>query len=164
MSWYWESFVFAIFAFAILYWLLNKYAFGPLFGIMEKRAELVQEQLKSAETNRTQAEQLVAEQKEAIQEARKDAYNIVEQAKQASTRQAEEIVHKAKEDASRIKEEAVRDIESEKNKAIAALREQVGDMSVLIASKVLEKEVDAGEQQKLVNQYLKEVEGDKYEQ
>ncbi|PCK70870.1 F0F1 ATP synthase subunit B-like protein [Paenibacillus larvae subsp. larvae B-3650] len=156
--------MFAIFAFAILYWLLNKYAFGPLFGIMEKRAELVQEQLKSAETNRTQAEQLVAEQKEAIQEARKDAYNIVEQAKQASTRQAEEIVHKAKEDASRIKEEAVRDIESEKNKAIAALREQVGDMSVLIASKVLEKEVDAGEQQKLVNQYLKEVEGDKYEQ
>jgi len=164
MSWHWESFVFGIIAFAILYWLLNKYAFGPLFGIMEKRAELVQEQLKSAETNRTKAEQLVAEQKEAIQEARKDAYNIVEQAKQASTRQAEEIVHKAKEDASRIKEEAVRDIESEKNKAIAALREQVGDMSVLIASKVLEKEVDAGEQQKLVNQYLKEVEGDKYEQ
>lgn len=164
MSWHWESFVFAIFAFAILYWLLNKYAFGPLFGIMEKRAELVQEQLKSAETDRAQAEQLVAEQKQAIQEARKDAYNIVEQAKQASTRQAEEIVQKAKEDASRLKEEAVRDIESEKNKAIAALREQVGDMSVLIASKVLEKEVDATEQQKLVNQYLKEVEGDKYEQ
>lgn len=152
-----SSTLFSIFAFVILYLLLNKYAFGPLFGIMEKRREHVQNELKTAEQNRQASEKLLAEQKQAIQDARNEAYEMIEQAKRTSGKQAEDILQKAREEADRLKEEALRDIESEKNKAIAALRNQVSGMSVLIASKIIEKQVDEKSQKDLVEHYLKEV-------
>jgi F-type H+-transporting ATPase subunit b len=159
LTFYWESTVFAIIAFGILYFLLNKYAFGPLFGMMEKRTQHIQDQIQSAERNRQQTEQLLAEQKEAIQKARTEAYDIIEQARVTSARQAEEITQQASAEASRIKDEALREIENEKNKAVAVLRNQVSAMSVLIASKIIEKQVDEKSQQELVDHYLKQVGG-----
>ncbi|MCY9591744.1 ATP synthase F0 subunit B [Paenibacillus chitinolyticus] len=161
MSWNWESFVFALVAFGILYWLLSKYAFGPLLATMEERRKLIADQMNSADASRVQAEQMLEEQKQVIQEARKEAYQMIEQAKLTSSKQAEEIVDKAKSEADRVKEEAVREIESEKNKAVAALRGQVSAMSVMIASKIIEKQVDEKSQEELVNHYLNEVGGSK---
>lgn len=157
MAWHWESTVIAIVAFGILYWLLSKYAFGPLFDVMEKRRQLVLEQMNSADSSRKAAEKQMEEQKAALQQARKEAYEIIEQARTTSSKQADEIVQSAKSEASRLKDDALKDIESEKNKAIAALRSEVGDISVKIASKIIEKQVDGKAQEKLVNQYLKEV-------
>jgi F-type H+-transporting ATPase subunit b len=144
-------------SFLILLWLLQRYAFGPLFGIMEKRKQLIQDQLDNAENSRAQAAQQLEEQKQALQQARKEAYDIIEQAKATSSKQADDIIVTAKTEASRLKDDAVKDIESEKNKAIAALRGEVGGMSVKIASKIIEKQIDEKSQEQLVNQYLKEV-------
>ncbi|MNP14876.1 ATP synthase subunit b [compost metagenome] len=157
MNFVWESTVIAIVSFAILYFLLNKYAFGPLFNVMEQRRELIQNQIQSAEENRKQSETLLAGQQQAIQKAKKDAYQIIEQARTSSNRQSEQMIEAAKEEATRIKQDALRDIESEKNKAVAALKGQVGAMSVMIASKIIEKQIDEKSQQDLVEQYLKEV-------
>ncbi|MBD0384317.1 F0F1 ATP synthase subunit B [Paenibacillus sedimenti] len=157
MGWHWESFVFAIIAFVILYWLLSKYAFGPLVDIMEKRRQLIAEQMGSADKNRQEAEKLVSEQKEAFQEARKEAYDMIEQARNTSNKQAEDIISQAKAEASRLKEEALREIDIEKNKAVAELRGEVGTLSVKIASKIVEKEVDEAAQKEIVDQYLKKV-------
>jgi F-type H+-transporting ATPase subunit b len=159
MTLHWESTVIALVAFGILYWFISKKAFGPLLGIMEKRKQTITEQLQSADQNRKQAEQLMAEQKQAIQDARKEAYDILEQARQTSGRQAEDIIAQGKAESVRLKEEAIRDIENEKNKAVAALRSQVSAMSVMIASKIIEKQVDEKSQEQLVDKYLKEVGG-----
>lgn len=159
MTLYWESSVYAIIAFLILMLLLKKYALGPLLGVMEKRRELVLNQLQTAEENRRQAEELLQQQRQAIQEARKEAYEILEQAKAASLRQSDDLIQKAKEEANRIKEEALREIEREKDKAVAALRSQVGAMSVMIASKIIEKQIDEKSQRELIDQYLQEVGG-----
>ena len=157
MDWQWESTVIAMVAFGILYWLLSKYAFGPLFGIMEQRRQMVLEQMNTAESSRKQAEAQMAEQKAALEQARKEAYDIIEQARTTSTKQADDIVQSAKNEATRLKDDAVKDIESEKNKAIAALRNEVGGISVKIASKIIEKQIDEKSQEQLVGQYLKEV-------
>ncbi|WP_072337112.1 MULTISPECIES: F0F1 ATP synthase subunit B [unclassified Paenibacillus] len=159
MGWHWESFVFAIVAFLVLYLLLNKYAFGPLFGIMEERRRLLAEQVSKTEQDRLAAEKLLAEQKQAMQDVRKDAQEILEQARTMSNKQSQDILVQAKEEAVRLKDEALRDIENEKNKAVASLKSQVSAMSVLIASKIIEKQVDEKSQEQLVEHYLKEVGG-----
>ncbi len=159
MTFVWTTFVYAIIAFLILYFLLKKYAFGPLFGIMEKRRDLIQEQIRTAEQNRRQSEELLAEQKQALQKARQEAQEIIEQSRVTSVKQAEDIIEQAKAEAARIKEEALREIESEKTKAVAALRNQVTAMSVLIASKIIEKQIDEQSQKQVVDQYLKQVGG-----
>lgn len=155
----WTTFFIQIIAFLILYLLLQKLAFGPLFGMMEKRRQLVKDQIQTAENNRKQSEQLLEEQKQALQATRKEAHDIIEQAKQTSTKQADEIVAAARVEATRVKDEAIRDIENEKNKAVAALRSQVSAMSVLIASKIIEKQIDEKSQEQLVEHYLNEVGG-----
>jgi F-type H+-transporting ATPase subunit b len=159
LHFYWTSTVYALIAFGILYFLLAKYAFGPLMSIMEKRRSHVEEQLKTAELSRKQADQLLEEQKAAIQQARKEAYEIIEQSKMTSSKQAEEIIAKAKEEADRLKVEAAKDIESQKNKAIAELKAQVGQWSVAIAKEILRKEVDEKTQQAIVSQFLQEAGG-----
>ncbi|MDQ1911228.1 F0F1 ATP synthase subunit B [Paenibacillus sp. GD4] len=153
------SFGIAIVSFLVLMWLISKYAFGPLMGIMEQRRQLVKDQLDSAESNRKQADALLAEQKAALEQVRSEAKQMMEQARVTSSKQAEDIIQQAKEEASRLKQDALRDIETEKNKAVAALRSQVSAMSVLIASKIIEKQIDEKSQEQLVEQYLKEVGG-----
>lgn len=160
MSFVWESSVLAIIAFGILYFLLNKYAFGPLFSVMEKRRELVLQQMDEAAKTREQAVSYVEEQKQALQQARQEAQLIIQQSQATSSNQVDRILEQAKTEAARLKDEAVRDIDNEKNKAVEALRSELGTASVRIASKLLEKEVKAdGEQEQLVDQYLKEVGG-----
>ncbi|ACT04427.1 MULTISPECIES: F0F1 ATP synthase subunit B [Paenibacillus] len=153
----WSSLVIQLVAFLILLYLLKRYAFGPLLSVMEQRRQYVAEQIANAETSKKEAEQQLEQQKQALQEARKEAYDIIEQAKATSTKQADDIIQVAKSESTRLKDEAVKDIESEKNKAVAALREEVGGISVKIASKIIEKQVDEKSQEQLVNQYLKEV-------
>ncbi|MBM6997836.1 F0F1 ATP synthase subunit B [Paenibacillus sp. DXFW5] len=156
----WENTVIALIAIGILYFLLNKYAFGPLLSVMEKRRELVQQQLSEAAQTREQATAFVEEQKAALQQARKEAYDIIELSKQTSGKQAAQMLEQAKDEASRLKEEAVRDIQNEKNRAVEQLRSEVGAVSVKIASKLIEKEVsEEGVQGELVDKYLKEVGG-----
>ena len=159
MGFYWESFVFAIIAFVILMWLLNKYAFGPLIEVMEKRRERVLNEQKEAEASRKEAERLLAEQRKALEEVRDQAAKMFEQARQSSAREAEEIIAKATEEAARIKEEALRDIENEKKKAVAAVRSQVSALSVMIASKIIEKQIDEKTQEQLISEYLDKVGG-----
>ncbi len=159
MSVLWENIVITIIAFAILYWLLNKYAFGKLFAIMEQRRQLVLGQLEDAKNTREQATIYVEEQKNALDQARKEAYEIIEQSKQSSSKQARDLLEQAKQDATRLKNEAISDIESERNQAVESLRSEIGSFSVNIASKLIEREVEnnPAEQEKLVNQYLEEV-------
>ncbi|MFK4304117.1 MULTISPECIES: F0F1 ATP synthase subunit B [unclassified Paenibacillus] len=160
MHFNWTSIVFTVIAFLILYWLLTRYAFGPLFSVMEKRRELVLKQMNEAAQTREQAAAYVEEQKQALQQARKEAYDIIEQSKQTGSKQAEQIIVQAKDEAVRLKDEAVREITSERNKAVAELRSEVGRASVQIASKLIQKEIKEDQVQgELVDQYLKEVGG-----
>ncbi|WP_438435120.1 F0F1 ATP synthase subunit B [Gorillibacterium sp. sgz500922] len=153
------NFLITIVAFVVLYLLLNRYAFGPLFGVMEKRREYIQSEIQKAEQGRAESVQYLEDQKQALETARKEAFGIVEQARQASNHQTEEILHSAREEASRMKQDALQQIETEKDKAIAALRGEVSDMSVQIASKIIRKEIDPRSQKQLVDDYLKEVGG-----
>lgn len=156
----WTNIVFSIAAFVILYILLSKFAFSKLFAVMEKRRELVMQQMDEAAKTREQAVAYVEEQKQALQQARQEAQQIIQQSQATSSNQADRLMDQAKAEAARLKDEAVRDISNEKNKAVEALRSELGTASVRIASKLLEKEVKAdGEQEELVNQYLKEVGG-----
>lgn len=156
----WENIVLAMVAFVILYVLLHKFAFPKLFGIMEQRRELVMQQMEDARKTREQATAYVEEQKAALQEARNEAQGIIEQSRKTSSTQAEQIIDLAKQEAERLKTDAARDIESEKNKAVAALRGELGAVSVQIASKILDKEVKEDKaQEELVQKYLNEVGG-----
>lgn len=153
----WINALYQIAAFFVLLLLLKKYAFGPIMNMMEKREKHVADQIASAEKNREEAEQYLKEQRDAIQSAREEAKEIVENTQKMSDLQAKDIMENARKEAERMKENAKQEINSEKAQAVSALREQVSTLSVLVASKVIEKELDEREQEKLIQETLREV-------
>ncbi|GEL08981.1 F0F1 ATP synthase subunit B [Salisediminibacterium halotolerans] len=156
----WVNAVYQILGFLVLLFLLKKFAFGPIMDMMEKREAHIAEQIQSAEKNRDEAEKHLKEQREAIQEARQEAREIVENSRKQSEQQANEIIEEARKKAEREQRERLAEIEREKEEAVNAIREQVSSLSVLVASKVIEKELDEKEQEKLIEDTLKEVGGD----
>ncbi|MFJ5717176.1 F0F1 ATP synthase subunit B [Neobacillus sp. NPDC093127] len=152
----WGTILFQLVIFIILMLLLKKFAWGPLMGIMKEREEHVANEITSAEKSRKEAAALVEEQRNMLKEARSDAQSLIEAAKKQGDLQREEIISASRAEAERIKEAAKLEIEQQKEKAVAAIRAQVASLSVLIASKVIEKELSAADQDKLINEYIQE--------
>jgi F-type H+-transporting ATPase subunit b len=152
----WGDIIFQLFIFIVLMVLLKKFAWGPLMGIMKQREEHVAGEISAAEQSRVEAKKLLEEQRSLLKEARSEAQVLIENAKKQGDIQREEIIAVARTEADRIKESAKLEIEQQKEKAVAAIREQVASLSVLIASKVIEKELNAADQDKLINEYIQE--------
>jgi F-type H+-transporting ATPase subunit b len=148
--------IFQLVMFLILLALLKKFAWGPLMGIMKQREEHIAGEINAAEQSRVESSKLLEEQRELLKQARTEAQGLIENAKKQGEVQREEIVLAARAESERVKESAMREIEQQKEQAVATIREQVASLSVLIASKVIEKELSAADQEKLINDYIQE--------
>ncbi|MED1202923.1 F0F1 ATP synthase subunit B [Heyndrickxia acidicola] len=148
--------VFQLIMFIILLLLLRKFAWGPLMGIMKQREEHIANEILAAEKSREEANRALEEQRSLLKESRIEAQTLIENARKQGDIQREEIIKTARLEAERLKSAAKVEIETQKEKAVTALREQVASLSVLIASKVIEKELNADDQEKLINDYIQE--------
>ncbi|WP_091659851.1 F0F1 ATP synthase subunit B [Alteribacillus iranensis] len=142
--------------FLILLLLLRKFAWGPMMNMMKEREEHVASEIETAENSRKEAEKYLEEQKKEVEKARQEAQSIIETAKKTSEVQGEEIIAQSRREAERVKESALAEISREKEQAVAELREQVGSLSVMIATKIIEKELDEKQQEQLIEEYVKE--------
>jgi F-type H+-transporting ATPase subunit b len=149
--------IFQLLMFLILLALLRKFAFGPLMGIMKQREEHIANEIEQAEKHHQEAKKLAEEQRALMKQSRQEAQALIENARKLGEEQKEQIIAAARAEAERLKEVAKKEIEREKEQAVAALREQVASLSVLIASKVIEKELTEQDQAKLINEYIQEV-------
>ena len=141
-------------AFLVLMYYLRKFAWGPLMGVMIKREEHIANEIDAAEKSRIESNELLEEQKELLKEARLEAQAMIENSKEHGEAQREEIIETARQEAERLKESARLRNRTAKRRSNTALREQVASLSVMIASKVIEKELNEEDQQKLINDYI----------
>ncbi|MFZ3589058.1 F0F1 ATP synthase subunit B [Bacillus sp. DJP31] len=145
--------LFQLFVFLVLLALLRYFAFNPLMGIMKEREVRIANEIKSAEVSNSEAKKLVEEQRELLKQSRIEAQGLIENAKKLGEEQRNSIIQESRTEATRIKDSAIKEIQQEKDQAVSALREQVASLSVLIASKVIEKELNEQDQQKLISEY-----------
>src|SRR5690625_3737600 len=146
-----------LFFFILLVYLVSKFAWGPIVNMMQKREEYVANEIEVAEKSRKEAEEASKEAIERLRQTKQEAQQIIEDAKNAGIKQEQEIIEAAKKEAERIKIAAQEEIQNERDKALQALQDKVASLSVLIASKVIEKEISAQDQDKLIDEYIKEV-------
>ncbi len=153
----WGTMLFQIVILLVLLWIVAKFAIGPAMKVLEKRQQQIENQISTAEKNRAEAETLLKEQKQALQQAREEAHQIIERAKKQSELEAKEILEAAQKRSERMLEEARAEITREKDKAVAELRDQVASLSVMLAAKVIEKELDQSQQQEVIDQFMEQV-------
>lgn len=156
----WGSAFVTLVTFVVLLALLKKFAWGPLKEVMDKRERDINKDIDDAEQAKLNAQKLEEQNKQTLKETQDEVQKILEDSKIQARKQHEEIIHEANIRANGMVETAQNEINSQKERAIADINNQVSELSVLIASKVLQKEISEKDQKELVEKYIKEA-GDK---
>ncbi len=150
---FWTTVIFLLFFF-----ILKKFAWKPILSAVKARDEMIKGSLASAEKARKEMAKLQSDNEAILRKAREERENILKEARDVRDKLIAEAKGKATEEADKLIEKARTSIEREKAIALADIREQVANLSVEIASKILgEKLKQTGEQQKLIDIYLKEI-------
>ena len=134
-------------AFLVVFVVLAKFGFPAIIGMVEKRKNYIDESLRKAHEATTRLENIKQESESILQEARDKQVAILKEA--ANTREAivEDARVKAREESARIISDAKAEIESQKQAAITAIRQQVALLSVEVSEKVLRKKLDTDQAQ-----------------
>lgn len=136
--------------FFILVWILARFAYKPLVSMMQERKERIAKDLADAQAARNEAEQFKADYAAQIANARQEAQQIVEKAVQQAEATTREQLAAAREQIEREKERARQDIVNERDRAMNNLRNEVISLSVVMATKVVAKDMDSETNTKLI--------------
>lgn len=149
--------IFAIINFIVLVVVLKVFLYKPVCKMLDARKEEVVNNLNSAEEAKLEAQKLRDEYAAQIQNARTEAQGIINQAAKVGEQTKADIVSEAREEAARLTAKAQDEIAREKTEALNEIRNEIADLAVLAASKVVGKTIDVADHQNMVNNFVKEV-------
>ncbi len=150
-------FLWTILTFMVLLGLLAKFAWNPLLALLDRREEIIRQSLDDAEEAKQELQRLQQESKEILSKARVEAQSILAQTRSEAEKLKGEIKQKAKAEADSIFRDAEKQIQVETEKAIAVLKNEVVDLSLLVASKLIKKNLSKEDNQSLIEESLKQV-------
>ncbi len=128
--------------FFLLFWLLiGKFAFKPIAESLKKRTSDIQDALDEAKKAKEEMQALNSKNEELIKEAQEQRALIIKEAKAAKESMINDAKAKAKEEANRIVSSAKAEIEAQKKAALTEVKNEVGQMALTIAEKVIRKEL-----------------------
>ena len=137
----------------LLYYLIRKFAWDQITGIFVAREKKIATDIDSAENARQEAESLAQKRQDELAGARTEAAQIIEAKKTGKTKESK-IIAEAYDEAKRLKEKANQDIAQSWVEALAGVKGEVADLTVLLAEKVMKQNLDAKAQSDLIDSYL----------
>jgi F-type H+-transporting ATPase subunit b len=149
--------IWGVVSFAIVLFLLTRFAFPKLREMVEKREQEIQRNLESAEEAKGEANKQLEDYKKQLAEARSEANRIIEDSRAQAEQVRKDLVAKAEKDSETIVARAQEQIEAERLRTIQELQAQIADLSIELAEKVVGRSLDGGSQRELVDAYIREV-------
>ncbi len=149
--------IWTLLAFGATLLVLRKLAFPKISEQLDKRQRAIEESIDTAERTKTEAEELLAEYRQRLQEARTQAEEIVARARKAGEQHQEESLQQARVQREELMDQTRRDIEAETRRAIQEIRNEVADLTVRATEKVTRKTLTGDDQRRLVEEALKEL-------
>ena len=144
-------------AFGITLFILYRLAFPRITAALDRRQRAIEESIDTAERTKHEAERLLAEYRERLGEARRQADEIVARARRAGEQHEAEALERARAQREDLLAQTRRDIEAETRRAIGDIRREVADLTVLATEKVTRKTLTPDDQRRLVDEALREV-------
>ena len=145
--------------FLVLFVILAVFAFGPLRRMLAERRTRIEEGLRDAEQARRDREEAATERAAALQEARREANDILTRAQKVAQDLRDADIAATKTELERLRERAAGEIQAEKQRAIADLRAEVADLALRAASKVVGETLTTERERRLVEEFLSETSG-----
>jgi F-type H+-transporting ATPase subunit b len=149
--------IWTLVCFAITFFVLRRYAFGPIQKLIDERRERIRQSIEEAENARVEARKLLEEHRALIAQARGDAEGILAEARRIAESQRERVREETEADRKRRLEETQRQIEAETERALEQIRSEVAELTLIAASKVTGKVLDSADQRRLIEEAIGEL-------
>jgi len=150
-------FIWTILTFLVLLGLLAKFAWRPLLQALESRQESIRQSLDDARQAKQDLERLHQESAQIIRQARVEADGIITRSRADAERLREEMKQKARAEADTIVKSAERQIQLETTRALQQIRTEAVDLSVMIASKIIQRNLSKEDNERLIDEALRQV-------
>ena len=151
------TFLFQLINTFILYLILRKFLFAPVTSFMQKRENEIVRHIQDAEALDAEAQNLKAQYENRLIQAEDDGKEIVKKYTKRAENRAFDIIKTAEAEVDTMKINARRELERERVKAVNELKGQISELTILAASKVVEKELNEADHKELINSFLSEV-------
>src|SRR4029077_1742028 len=149
--------IWTIVCFLITFYVLKRFAFGPIQKTIDARRERIQSAIDEADNARIEARNLVEEHRKLIGQAKSESEEILSEARRVADAQRERVRTETEEDRQRRLEETRRQIEQATQQALGQIREEVGKLSLVAAEKITRKSLTGPDQQRLIDDALAEI-------
>ncbi len=148
-------FFWALATFAGLMFLLSKFAFKPLRGLLDQREKTIQKSIDEAKEARDSAQKMIEEHRAQLQQARSEARAIIDDGNKMVVAHQKEAEARSKEQADQLIERARGEIERETQKGLDDLKNTLATLSVRIARQVIRENLDDERHTELADQFIK---------
>ena len=150
-------FIWTIATFLVLLFLLQRFAWKPLLQALENRQEMIRKSLDDAEQAKTELQQVQEESNRIVGKARVDAEAIIAASRADATKLQEELRAKARAEADAIVKNAERQIQQQTDRSLVQIREEAVDLSLGIASKLIQRNLAKEDNDALIEDALKQI-------
>ena len=150
---FWTA-LFTLINMIISFLVLKKFLFKPVKKMIDERQQEIDGMYADADASKKQADELQKQYSARMAAAGEEASHLIQEASKTAQARGDEIVRAANEDAQAIRAKAQRDIALEKKKAMNDMKDDISGVALSIAEKVVEKEINAGDQQALIASFI----------
>ena len=146
-----------VIGFSVLVWILAKYAFGPIYKMLEARQINIRGNLDEAESRRDEMVSLQKEYENRLAQIEEEARDKIQGAIKEAQSARDEIIEKAREESTRIAQRGVEELVAERAKAMAEMRNEIAEMAIAVATQAVRGNLNSGNHSALIEQAIASV-------
>ncbi|MAI88404.1 MAG: ATP synthase F0 subunit B [Candidatus Marinimicrobia bacterium] len=150
-------FVWTILSFLLLMFILSKFAWKPLLKMLNEREEKIRTAIEKAENAEKKLETLNEQGEKILSDARSESQKLLLSTKETAQNLKEEIEREAKQKATSIIDQARVQIQAEKNQVLSEIKNELSSFSIMIAEKLIKKNINKDDNMKLINESIEKV-------
>jgi F-type H+-transporting ATPase subunit b len=149
--------IWTLVSFGLVYWVLKRYAFGPIQKLIDERRERIRQSIEEAEKARTEARKLLEEHRALIGQARGQSEEILSDARRVAESMARRMKDETEADRQRRLEETRRQIEAETQRALQQIRAEVAELTLVATTKVTGKVLEDDDHKRLIEDAIRDL-------
>ena len=152
----WATLLLTVVNILVLYFILKKVLFKPVTKFMDARSLQVEDALNMAEEAKAKVDKMEEEHKTKLKEIKEEGIVMMDSYKKKADNEYNTIIEKAKADAELMTQNARNELDVEKDRLMASIKEEVSDMVLEASEKVLGKNLDNKANRELISDFIKE--------
>ena len=149
--------IWTLIAFAITFFVLRRYAFGPIQRVIDERRERIRQSIEEADRARAEARDLLEEHRKLVGKAKQEAEEILAEGRRVAESQRERVREETEADRQRRLEETKRQIEAETQRALEQIRAEVAELTLVATAKVTGKVLDRDDHRRLIEDAISDL-------